>query len=81
MRNVPCTDPGPPAELDGVRRAWRCHLHQAPVLAPREISVQPPLSFEKTCGAIDVGRWDDDDVECQVGRYSGGRLHCVFFVA
>jgi len=42
----------------------RCHLHQTPVVAVGEISIQPPAQpFVELLGSIDVGHRDDDDLE------------------
>src|SRR5262245_34692282 len=65
------------AENHRARRSGRCHLHATPAVAGPEISVQPPSQASvKIHRAIDVGYWDDDDLEfrfdCPMVRQGAG---------
>ena len=45
----------------------------------REIGVQPPTqALVEALGAIDVGHWNDDDLELQIGRGGGADVGGVF---
>ena len=53
-------------------------MHQTPLVAIREVGVQPPPQpLVEALGAIDVGHGNDDDLELQIDL-AGDRAGVVF---
>ena len=69
----------PLPQMDGARRAGRGQLHYAAAITAGEVGVKPPTqTLIETLGAIDVGGWDNDDLELHVDHPSAGYVGRVF---
>src|SRR4030095_14896301 len=55
------------AEMDGARRAGRCHLDGPPIRTVGEFAVESPSkALIEALGTVDVGYRKDDDLELQI---------------